>query len=317
MNTTTNRAITNWFPRHETGRTVGFAIAGQTFGNAISAPVVGLLAITVGWRPAFVIIAGIGLCWVVFWRIFATDYPAENRYVGKEEVRMVQESRASAVPVEKTKADAPLRVYLTRPSILAAGAALFAGNYTLYVFLNWLPSYFTEALHMDMKSMSILSFIPWICAAVGSIGGGMASDFLFRHMRNGVTARKLAVVVPHSVVALSLLTVSFVSRPNFAVALVALLLFCNTCGSSSIWVLQHDLVPARHLGGVGGYIHLLSNISGMIGPAITGVVLQYFGGYSSAFRLGAIICAFGVAAMIIFVKTGAKPTSLASGEAAV
>jgi len=37
MNSTTNRTITNWFPREETSRTVGFIFSGQTVGSAIAA----------------------------------------------------------------------------------------------------------------------------------------------------------------------------------------------------------------------------------------------------------------------------------------
>jgi sugar phosphate permease len=303
MNTTTNRTILNWFPRNETGRTVGFTFSGQTFGNAIAAPIVGLLAVAYGWRIAFVFIALLGFCWIILWRLLGTDYPAQNRHVGNEEARMVQESRAKVVPVESADDGAPLRSYLTRPSILAVGVGLFAVNYTLYVFLNWLPSYFTDVLHLDMKHMSILAAIPWTCAAVGTISGGVVSDFLFKRMSNGAKARKLSVVVPLSMVGVMLLVVSFVTQTVLAITMVAALLFCLQLAVPGIWTLEHELVPGRHLGAVGGFIHLLSNISGMIGPAVTGVLVQYFGGYGSAFKLAAAICATSVLLMVIFVNT--------------
>jgi MFS family permease len=311
MNTTTNRTITHWFPREETGSMVGFTFSGQTFGNAISAPIIGLVAIAYGWRVSFVIIAVVGFGWIFLWRALASDLPAQNRFVSKEEARMIQESRASVVPVEGGDDKVPLRSYLTRPSILALAAGLFAGNYTFNIYLTWLPSYFTDAIHLDMKHMSILTSIPWLFGAIGWIGGGVAADFLYRHMSNGVLARKIAAIVPLFVAGLTLLVVSSVHTTFAAVSLIALSLLCITSSSQAVWSLEHEMVPSRHLGGVGGFIHLLSNVSGLIGPTIMGFAVQYLGGYSSALLLSAAICGLGVLAMSFFVKTSATPQASA------
>ena len=136
-----------------------------------------------------------------------------------------------------------------------------------------------------MKTMSILAAIPWTCAALGTVGGGILSDVLFKHMKSGFSARKIAVVVPLAMVAVILFTVSFVTQTVLAITLVASLLFCLQVAAPGIWALEHELVPGRHLGGIGGFIHLFANISGMIGPALTGVIVQRFGGYGSTSRL--------------------------------
>ncbi len=58
-----------------------------------------------------------------------------------------------------------------------------------------------------------------------------------------------------------------------------------------------------------GFIHLLSNISGIIGPTATGFAVQYLGGYASAFVIAALIAAAGVIAMAIFVRRPRLPES--------
>ncbi len=65
MGTTINKAISNWFPRNETGRAVGFIATGQPLGAALAAPVIGLLAVAWGWRIAFVATGVIGVIWLV------------------------------------------------------------------------------------------------------------------------------------------------------------------------------------------------------------------------------------------------------------
>jgi len=98
-----------------------------------------------------------------------------------------------------------------------------------------------------------------------------------------------------------------------AVALIAAALLFLTGSCQSIWAVQHEILPLHRQGGVGGFIHFLSNLSGIIGPALTGFLIQYFGGYHSAFLFGALIDFAGVLAMVLFVHS---PRRVASRVAA-
>jgi MFS transporter, ACS family, hexuronate transporter len=80
-----------------------------------------------------------------------------------------------------------------------------------------------------------------------------------------------------------------------------------TASSQACWAMMHELVPGRHLGGVSGFVHLISNISGIVGPTMMGFAVQYFGGYGSGFVLGAAIDLIGVLAMLIVI--GRRKTS--------
>ncbi len=79
-----------------------------------------------------------------------------------------------------------------------------------------------------------------------------------------------------------------------AVALIAFAVMMLTSSVQACWATIHELVPEQRVGGVSGFIHLLSNISGIIGPTATGLAVQYLGGYSSAFIVAAAIAAAGV-----------------------
>lgn len=75
-----------------------------------------------------------------------------------------------------------------------------------------------------------------------------------------------------------------------------------TSSVQSCWATIHELVPETQVGGVSGFIHLLSNISGIIGPIATGFAVQYLGGYDSAFVIAALLALAGPLAMTLFVK---------------
>lgn len=303
MSSNTNRTISNWFPRHETATMIGFTFSGQTLGNAIAGPVVGLIAVAFGWRTSFVVIAVLGFVWLICWRIFVTDKPAQSRRVGAAETQLIDESRAAAEAINVEDDGMTLGAYLRRPSTLALGAGLFAVNYTQYVFISWLPSYLTNVMHLDLKQMSIVTSIPWVCGAIGYFGGGLVGDFVYRRMNDPVKARKLVATIPLALSGVAVLSITSATSLAAAVGLIAAALLFLTGSCQSIWAVQHEILPLHRQGGVGGFIHFLSNLSGIIGPALTGVLIQYFGGYHSAFLFGALIDFAGVLAMLLFVHS--------------
>jgi ACS family hexuronate transporter-like MFS transporter len=309
MSSNTNRTISNWFPRHETATMIGFTFSGQTLGNAMAGPIVGLIALAFGWRASFVVIAVLGFVWLVCWRIFVTEKPVQNRRVGAEETRLIDESREIAEARNVEDDGTTLGTYLRRPSTLALGAGLFAVNYTQYVFISWLPSYLTNVMHLELKQMSIITSIPWICGAIGYFGGGLVGDFIYKRMDDPVKARKIVATLPLALSGVAVLSITSATSLTSAVALIAGALLFLTASCQSIWAIQHEIVPLRRQGSVGGFIHFLSNLSGIIGPALTGFLIQYFGGYHSAFLFGALIDFAGVLAMVFFIHSRRPVTS--------
>lgn len=301
MSSNTNRTISNWFPRHETATMIGFTFSGQTLGNAIAGPVVGLIAIVYGWRVSFVVLAVLGLLWLICWRMLVTNKPAESPRVSDAERSLIQESRLAAEAVNTEQDGMTLGAYLRRPSTLALGAGLFACNYTQYVFISWMPSYLTNVLHLDLARMSVVNSVPWICGAVGYFGGGALGDWLFKRMDDPVKARKLMAVLPLALSGAAVVSITSATSLAMSVALLAAALMFLTCAVQAIWAIQHEILPLHRQGGVGGFIHFLSNLSGIIGPALTGFLIQYFGGYQSAFLFGGLISFTGAAVMLLLV----------------
>src|SRR5207302_27013 len=129
MGSTTNKTITNWFPREEAATMVGVTNAGNPIGGAISGPIVGIIAAAFSWRVSFVIITLIGLTWVVFWWWLVTDTPAENPHVTPAERDVVTRSRALAPAGEDTTNT--IDQWLRSPTVLAIALAFFSYNYVL------------------------------------------------------------------------------------------------------------------------------------------------------------------------------------------
>ncbi|MDE1166128.1 MAG: MFS transporter [Pseudomonas sp.] len=301
MGTTTNKAITNWFPREEAGRALGFTNCGQPLGAALAGPVVGLVALNFGWRVSFVVIAVLGAMWLAAWLVMFKDTPDQHPKVNEAERELIRTSRAEPV-VEGVKEGRSLASYIFSAPVLAVATAFFCFNYVLYFFLTWLPSYLMDYQHLDIKSMSIIGVIPWLGAAVGFLGGGFVTDWLGRRLGSVILARKRMLMVGLGVAAACVLLTTQVSSLGLAVACITVSSVFLFVTPQICWSLIQDIVPKNRVGGTGGFVHLLANCAGIIAPSLTGLVVQYGGGYNVAFVVAAGVCALGMVVVIVAVK---------------
>lgn len=303
MGTTTNKSISNWFPRQEVGRAVGFTNAGQPLGAAVAAPVVGLVGLHFGWRVSFIVIAVLGFVWLAFWLWLFRDRPEQHPRVSEPERAMIAAQRpATRVTKSGNAQQTKLWHYVFSLPVLGVAAAFFCFNYIQFFFLSWLPSYLTDFQHLDIKSMSLIGILPWLGATVGFIGGGIISDALFRRTGNFLLSRKLVIFFGLAVAAICVMLTAWASSVTLAVTLITLASVFAYMTPQACWSLLQDIVPAERIGTAGGFVHLLANLAGILSPGITGFLIQYGGGYSSAFLLASLLALTGMAMLALFVR---------------
>ena len=302
MGTTTNKSISNWFPRKETGRAVGFTNAGQPLGAAVAAPIVGLVGLHFGWRISFVAIALLGFVWLAFWLWLFRDKPEEHPRVTEQERQLITTQRPATRNAEAGARAAGIWRYVFSLPVLGVAAAFFCFNYIQFFFLSWLPSYLTDYQHLDIKSMSLIGVLPWLGATAGFIGGGLISDAIYRRTGNFLLSRKLVIFAGLAVAAVSVILTAWAENVVFAVALITLASVFAYMTPQACWSLLQDIVPADRIGTAGGFVHLLANLAGILSPAITGFLIQYGGGYASAFLLASALALTGIALLALFVR---------------
>jgi ACS family hexuronate transporter-like MFS transporter len=311
FSSTANKMVGNWFPHRQQATAIGLANAGTPLGGALAGPVVGFVALTYGWRVSFVVIAVIGLVWVVAFALLATDRPDQHPRVTaaeRAEIAAGQADLVSGPPV-------PLRSLLLKPGVLAVAFAFFGYAYILFFFLSWFPTYLTTAQHLSIKSMSLVSAIPWMFGFVGLAGGGFVADRIYRITGKAVLSRKLLLVVSLLLAAACVALAGTVTSVEAAVALMGVSVFFMYLTGNTYWAIILDTVPQARVGGVGGFVHLIANTAGIVAPSITGFMVQASGSFDGAFALAggiAVLGALGVAFLVKTESVAVKP-ALAAG----
>jgi ACS family hexuronate transporter-like MFS transporter len=196
----------------------------------------------------------------------------------------------------------PLFYYLRQPTVLATAFAFFGFAYTVFFFLSWFPSYLTMAQHLSLKDMSITNVIPWALGCVGLLAGGFICDALYRRIGNALLARKIVLVTCLSGAAVCVAVAGLVTGLVEAVSLMAVAVMFLFISGNTYWAILQDTIPPSRMGGVGGFVAMLATTSGIIGPAITGYLVQTTGVFTSAFVLAGAISIGGALLVAFFVK---------------
>ncbi len=111
-----NKIINNWISRKESATAIGIFSAGSPLGGAVSGPIVGLLALSLGWRPAFGIIFLFGLVWVLLWYFIVSDKPTMSKRLAPEE-RIDFENHEDVILSDDGRATPSLGYYMKQPMV--------------------------------------------------------------------------------------------------------------------------------------------------------------------------------------------------------
>ncbi|MBU9269987.1 MFS transporter [Burkholderia gladioli] len=300
--TTINKIVNNWFPHKESATAFGFANCGLPLGGAVAGPVVGLMTAAYGWRVAFAGIACFGLVWLLFWHRLATDRPRQHPRVSMQERELIESDRS----VPETPADVQrLGTYLRQPAILAAMISYFGYSYILFFFLTWFPSFLTMDRHLSLKSMSLATVLPWLLGFIGYGLSGLLSDWIFRRTGNALRARKWVLIVCLGTAGICVALAGAVTTTLGALLLMAVGVFALYLSGSTYWALIQDTIPGPKLGSVGGCVHSIANCAGIVGPAVTGFLVQESHTFFSAFVLAGAIALASVLAVAVLLRPGA------------
>lgn len=289
-----------WVPPTERARAVAFMTSGVPVGTVIGLMGSGWLVQRYGWAVPFYVFGGIGLLWLILWFQQVENDPVTDPRLGAEERRLLQGERSTSDLVGR----ALLHRLLPRASVMAIVAGHVAHNWTLYVLLSWLPSYFREVQGLSIAHSGLFSAAPWLSMfAVYNLAGAVA-DRMTQRGFGVTTTRKGMYCVGLTVSAGFLLALHQAHSPFAALALLCVATGALACAAAGFMPSYLDVAP-RHGAVLFGFGNTFATIPGIVGVAVTGWLVDVTGTYSAAFVLTAVVSAAG--ALIFGLLFDARP----------
>ncbi len=283
------RAMSRWVPRVRRGFAQGFTHSAARLAAAITPPLVVLLIPVAGWRGAFVILGVVSLVWVLAWYFYFRDEPLDHPGITPAELAELPQ------PVLATAVAPPIPWLRLLRRILPVTLVFFCHAWTLWLYLSWLPTFFVEDYHLDIKSSALFSSGVFLAGVVGDTAGGLLTDALLHRTGDIEKARRHAIIIGFTG---SLLLLSFVLvvRDRTAIALcLAGALFFLEMAEGPIWAVPMDVAP-QFPAVASSFVSTAAGLAAVVSPAAFGIIADLTGSYRVPFifSIGLLVVGVGL-----------------------
>ena len=288
-----SKSVSEWFPARERALAIGIYTMGSTIGATVAPwlvinisefsyethlPVVSaVLGDGAGWRMAFLLTGMFGLLWLIPWFLLYRS-PRKSPFVSQKELALIENSDATgereAPPGDEqrvsdenlqTRAWTWKQVFSSR-IVWALLLGRLLTDPVWYFFQFWFPKYLHAERGLAQSDLTI-TWIIYLAAGVGSLGGGIVSGMLIKRGILPAASRLWTMLGCALLMPLSPLIASVSGLPLtmvFAsVSVIATLAFLINISSLVV-----DVVPKHSLGTVFSVVAAGSTLGGIIMNAI-------------------------------------------------
>jgi MFS transporter, ACS family, D-galactonate transporter len=275
-----SKIIALTFPEEHRGVANSAVAAGLVLGPGFGMLFGGLLMARFGWRPFFIVLGLASMLWIVPWLNWM---PKKHHAADTDSM------------------DAPnIFEFLRLRSAWGTCVGGFCGNYLSYFLITWLPYYLVRERHFSMNKMAKIGGIAYLLGACFTTLSGWLSD---RWIASGATPSLVRKTFVGGGLGLAgiFIGLAVVSGPNYCVAALMLgLIFFGAC-ASNVWAITQTLAGPKAAGRWTGFQNFVSNLAGVVAPALTGLVLERTGHFYWAFVIVTAIALTGMISWVFLV----------------
>lgn len=262
------------FGPSERGLASGIMDCGTRVGLAIGAPLIAIVVHALGWHAAFAVLGFGALAWLLPW------------------VAVVP----SGLHATERKAAPGLRKTLASLDRNLFGLCLghIAYSYYWYLFVTWLPDYLVESRHIPLERAAAYVMVPFLVYAASEPIGGWLADRLVSLGYNERTSRKAVVTLAFLTSGMLLIAGRMSDDRAAVMALGAASLVGLATGN--LYSLLANVAPVDAVGTWMGVLNCAGNLSGIIAPLVTGVLIERTHSYYPGFVVAVIVLNLGLPA---------------------
>jgi ACS family hexuronate transporter-like MFS transporter len=261
------KTVAEWFPKSERAFATGIFNSGTNIGAIVAPIAVPLLAVTWGWRSAFILTGAIGFVWLAAW--LAYFHPVRTHPHLKPTERAYIKDGADEMIGAKVR----LTEVLGHRQLWAFALGKMLTDPVWWFYLFWLPKFLAQ--EHGIRGVALIPYLTtvYIISDVGSIAGGYLSSALIKRGWSVNRARKttlglVAAIVPTVIIA------SQTRSAWTAVLLIGLATACHQAWSANIFTLASDMFPRRAVGTVVGFGGFAGGVGGILIAEFAGRVLN-------------------------------------------
>jgi MFS family permease len=265
------KVVSLFFDAKDRGLASGLVNCGTRAGLALGAPLIAMLIVALGWKSTFLWVGFASLVWLLPWlRVYPLRTPSP--------------SAAKSNPGRS-------RGWMDR-NLLAMSSANFCYGYYWYLLVTWLPDYLVVSRHLPLRKAGAFAAIPYLIYATAEPLGGWIADRLVRFGWSEMRSRKVVITVAF-LTSLMFVPVGFVANDVGAIMLIGGAALVGLATGNMLALLQR-VAPADEVGLWTGFMNFGGNLSGIVAPIATGLLIARTHSYYPGFLVAVAVLLAGL-----------------------
>ena len=192
------KTTAEYFPKKDRALATSIFNAGASVGALVAPATIPVLAKSLGWEMAFIIIGALGFIWMFFW-VFMYDKPENSKHVNDAELAYIQQDEEEDNTVGKTeKKTIPFLKCFTYRQTWAFITGKFFTDGVWWFYLFWAPAYFQDQFGYEASSgtgMALIVTLYAIVTILSIFGGYLPKLFVEKKGMNPYAGRMLAMLI--------------------------------------------------------------------------------------------------------------------------
>jgi MFS family permease len=278
------KIFSRWMPRSERGLSTGMMWMFGRGGGAFAPALVVILLNHMRWRSVFAVFGVIGIAWATFFWLWFRDHPEEMKGVNAAEVELIQRGRVARDQIDH--ANVPWGRLLRSGNLWTIMWMYFTFSYGWYFYITWMPTYLkSRGVSMSYGGM------PLLFGAVGSVLGGLLTDYVVRKTGN-LKNRRYIGFAGFFLGSIAMATSVTIDNPMESLVVISMASFFGDLTLASCWAVCMD-VGHELAGTVSGSMNMWGNLAGFVAPTVTGYLLKHFGSWNIPIVVSSVIFFIG------------------------
>jgi ACS family hexuronate transporter-like MFS transporter len=263
------KAVSEWFPMRERALAVGIFNAGTALGSVLAIPLVSWIALTWGWRWAFLVPGSLGFVWIAVW-LAMYRLPQEHPRLSPEERDLILSD--SKTEEQQDKGPVSIMSLLRMRETWGCIMGRVMTDPISYFLFFWGPKYLQQEHGFNLADVGKYGWIPFAALTVGNLASGGIPRYLTSRGWSVNRARKTTMLVVSCFMPILCLMITRVSSSTLALALMTAIMFGHAAWGNI--TLPAEVFPKRYVGTVSGFGGALGAAVGAITQRIIGWAVQ-------------------------------------------
>ena len=294
------KALGYWFTRGERSLATAVTDAAAKLSNAVGVPFIGVLLFYFGWRWSFAATGFISFLYFVLF-FFIYENPREDKGLSPGEFDFIQQGGAQPEDQARARRGGSLAYLLRQRKVCGLALGWGAYNYTFFLLVVWLPSYFSFSLHLDLLHSVFYTCVPWLFATFTDIFvGGWLVDALIRRGADANRVRQ-SVLVGGMACGLAILGAAGARSPTAAMLWISLAIGGLAAASPVAWTVPSLISPRESVGTLAGAVNFSGQIGAISAPIVTGYIVSATQSFAAAFATATAILLLGIVGYVLLL----------------